>query len=243
MSYAFVLQQAPAFAPGRITPILRDFGIPVQLRRLFSGDEVPSDLDEIRTVVILGGPMGVGEIGSDRYPYLAREIELIKRMIAVDRPILGIGLGAQLLAHAAGAKVGPAPAPEFGWHPITLPFPGGTEPMVMGLSDGSPMFHWHSDAFEVPKLAGSPPGPPGSALLCSSKACKNQAFRFKNRLFGFQFHFELTAPDIDAIVAAAPAEQRQAAGDVRADTEKNMHRYARLGDRILRNFVEFTKTY
>jgi GMP synthase (glutamine-hydrolysing) len=243
MSYAFILQQAPAFAPGRVMPVLRDFGIPVTVRRLFAGDEVPTDLDEIRMIVALGGPMGVGEIGSDRYPFLAREVELIKRMIALDRPILGIGLGSQLLAHACGAKVGPAPMPEFGWHPITLPFPGGTEPMVMGLSDGAPMFHWHQDTFDLPRLPGSPPAPPGSALLCSTKACKNQAFRFKNRLFGFQFHFELTAAEMEAISAAAPPEQRQAAGDLAAETARHLHRYSRLGERILKNFVQFTKTY
>jgi GMP synthase (glutamine-hydrolysing) len=242
MSYAFILQQSAAFSPGRVTAVLRDYGIPVQIRKLFSGDEVPTDLEEIRLAVVLGGPMGVGDIASDRYPFLAKQVALLQRLIVVDRPVLGIGLGAQLLAHAAGAKVAPAPTGEFGWHPVTLPFPGGTEPMVMGLSDGSPMFHWHTDAFDVPRL-GAPPAPPGSALLCSSKACKNQAFRFKGRMYGFQFHFELTRPDIDAIVAAAPAEQKQLAGDVAAGTEKNFHRYSRLGEKILKNFVQFTKTY
>jgi GMP synthase-like glutamine amidotransferase len=243
MSNAFLLQQAPAFGPGRITGILRDFGIPVKLRRLYAGDEVPTDLDDIRLAVFLGGPMRVADIEGGQYPFLAREVELIQRMIPMDRPILGIGLGAQLLAHAAGAKVGPNPAGEYGWHPIKLPFPGGTEPIVMGLSDGSPMFHWHSDTFELPRLPAPPPAPAGNALLCSSAACKNQAFRFKNRLFGFQFHLELTAGDIDAIAAAGTPEQKQAAGDLRAETEKNLHRYGRLGDRIIRNFVQFTKTY
>jgi GMP synthase (glutamine-hydrolysing) len=242
MSHAFILQQAPAFGPGRITGILGDFGIPVQPRRLYAGDEVPTDLEEIRLVVLLGGPMHITE--TDKYPFLAKELDLLQRLIAHDRPVLAIGLGAQLLAHAAGAKVSAAPTPEFGWHPIQLPFPGGNEPIVMGLSDGTPMFHWHQDTFDVPKMPGSPPAPPGSALLCSTKACKNQAFRFKNRLFGFQFHMELTAPDIDAIVAAAPADQKQSVEPlVRQETEKYMHRYSRLGERVIRNFVQYTKTY
>src|ERR1700722_11872764 len=107
MSSAVILQHVAHEGPGRIVPIFRDFGIPIQIRRLYAGDEVPSDLDELRTLIILGGPMGVSDVGNAKYPYLAQEIELLKRMIAADRPTLGICLGAQLLAHAAGAKVYP----------------------------------------------------------------------------------------------------------------------------------------
>ncbi|HUB24087.1 MAG TPA: type 1 glutamine amidotransferase [Tepidisphaeraceae bacterium] len=267
MSNAFILQQSAAFGPGILTGILRDFGIPVQVRKLYAGDELPTDLDELRFLVVLGGPQRVADVGSDQSPFLAKEVELLKRLIAVDRPVLGIGLGAQLLAHAAGAKVYPNarpgktpadpmdPAPEFGWHPVMFPFPGGTEPMVLGIVDGSPMFHWHVDTFDLPRLPpppglppNVPPAPTGSALLSSSKLCKNQVFRFKNRLFGFQFHFELTAPDIDAIVSAGRDELAKLFGpdaekQIRYDTEKNLHRYNRLGERIVRNFVQFTKTY
>jgi GMP synthase-like glutamine amidotransferase len=256
MSSAFILQQAQAFGPGRVTGILRDFGIPVQIRKLFAGDEVPSDLDEIRFVVALGGPMRIADGAGAEAAFLANETELLKRMIAIDRPILGIGLGAQLLARAAGAKVHANPTPEWGWLPVTFPFPGGTEPMVTGMTDGAPMFHWHADTFDLPRLPGpatppppgTPPPPSGNSLLSSSKACKNQAFRFKNRLFGFQFHFELTAADIDAIVAAHAAEapallSADKMKEIRDQTEKNLGRYTRLGDRILRNFVQFTKTY
>jgi GMP synthase (glutamine-hydrolysing) len=244
MSNAFILQQSPAWGPGRLVALLRDYGIPVQVRKLFAGDEVPRDLGEIRLAVILGGPMHVADVGSDAFPFLAKEVELLKLMTAVDRPVLGIGLGAQLLAHSAGAKVYASPTPEYGWHPVTLPFPGGTEPIVMGLPDGSPMFHWHADTFDLPRLPGpatppppgTPPPPTGNALLSSTRQCKNQAFRFKNRLFGFQYHFELTAADIEAITGTDRDKYRQ-------ETDANLHRYSRLGDKIIRNFVQFTKTY
>jgi GMP synthase (glutamine-hydrolysing) len=247
MSSAFILQQAKAFGPGRLVGLLRDFGIPVQHRKLFSGDEVPTDLEEIRALVLLGGPMKVADAGAADFPFLAKEVELLKRLIPHDRPVLAIGLGAQLLAHAAGAKVTANPSPEFGWHPVTFPFPGGMEPMVMGLSDGAPMFHWHTETFDLPRLPapatppppGTPPLPSGNALLSSSKLCKNQAYRFRNRMFGFQYHIELTVADIEAIVATGG----QDAANVGPETQKNYPRYSRLGDRIVRNFVQYTKTY
>src|SRR5580765_2843071 len=116
MSKAVILQQVAYEGPGRIVPVFRDFGIPIEIRHLYKGDEVPTDLDEIRVLVVLGGPMFVSDAGSDKYPFLAKEVETLKRMVAADRPVLGIALGAQLLAHAAGAKVypntRPGPTPE-----------------------------------------------------------------------------------------------------------------------------------
>ena len=268
MSKAVILQHVPYAGPGRIIPVFRDAGIPTEVRHLYTGDEVPTDLDEVRVLVVLGGPMGVADVGGEKYPFLAQEVETLRRMVAADRSVLGIALGAQLLAHAAGAKVYPnakpgptpqdatTPMPEFGWHTVTFPFPGGTEPIVYGMVDGAPMFHWHRDTFDLPRLppppnAPPPPAPPppaGNALLSSSKLCKNQAFRFKTRLFGFQYHMELTLPDIEAIISAdREAVQTVLGADgertVREDGSKYYSRYARLGDRILANFVQFLKVY
>lgn len=268
MSSAVILQHVAHEGPGRIVPIFRDYGIPVQVRSLHRGDEVPTDLDEVRALILLGGPMSVRDVGSEVFPYLAQEMEVLKRMIAADRPVLGICLGAQLLAHAAGAKVypntkpgakpedPPVPAPELGWAPVNFPFPGGTEPIVTGLIDGSMMFHWHYETFDLPRLpppshAPPPPAPPppaGNALLSSSRLCKNQAFRFKNRLFGFQFHFEFTEEIIEAVISAGRPEITNVLGaggekTIREETARYYPRYARQGERILRNFVQFLKVY
>jgi GMP synthase-like glutamine amidotransferase len=197
-------------------------------------------------------------------------------MVQFDRPVLGIELGAQLLAQACGAKVYPnvkmgPPAgpgqppkpleptenlPEYGWGPVTFPFPGGTEPIVFGLNDGAQFFHWHTDTFDLPKLPAQanpppPPAPPpatGSVLISSTKTCRNQAFRFKNRLFGFQYHFELTQDGIDALIENRKTEVADALGPeavqpIRSEAPKHYPRYARLGERIMGNFVQFLKTY
>jgi GMP synthase (glutamine-hydrolysing) len=211
--------------------------------------------------------MHVKDVGGTQYPFLAKEVALLQRLIALDRPVLGIALGAQLLAHAAGAKVYPnvkpgpkpedpvTPMPEFGWGPVAFPFPGGTEPMVYGMTDGAPMFHWHSDTFDLPKLPApanpapppAPPPPTGNSLLSSSRVCKNQAFRFKNRLFGFQYHLELAEADIESLLASDKDGVGMLGSDgvakIREGTAKFYSRYARLGDRLLQNYVQFLKAY
>ena len=276
MSKAIVLQHVEAEGPGRIVTVFRDFGIPIDLRRLYKGDEVPTDLDEVRCLIVLGGPMGVADIGTGRYPFLDQEVETLRRMVQRDRPVLGICLGAQLLAHAAGARVYPnvkmappekhgdppkpaeplTPLPEIGWAPVLFPFPGGTEPIVFGCSDGTEMFHWHFDTFDLPRLPApanpapppAPPPPTGNVLISSTRICKNQAFRFRNRLFGFQYHLEATPEIIQAMVAQGKDDVQRVLGPdgeakIREGTEKNYARYERLTNRVLQNFVQFLRVY
>jgi GMP synthase (glutamine-hydrolysing) len=275
MSKTIVLQHVEAEGPGRIVTVFRDFGIPVETRRLHKGDEVPTDLDEVRCLIVLGGPMSVSDIDGGKYPFLAKEVEILKRVIQRDKPVLGICLGAQLLAHAAGARVYPnvkmappekhgdppkpaeplTPLPEIGWAPVTFPFPGGTEPIVFGLNDGAEMFHWHFETFDLPRLpappnppAGGPPPPTGSVLISSSRICKSQAFRFKNRLFGFQYHVEATPQIIQSMIAASKDDIAKVLGPggetrILEDTQRYYPRYERLTNRILQNFVQFLRVY
>src|SRR5687768_15079381 len=95
MSSAVVLQHVEHEGPARIVPVFRDFGIPIDVRHLYRGDEVPTDLDEVRVLVVLSGPMRVPDVGNEKYPFLAKEVETLQRMVAHDRAVLGIGLGGQ----------------------------------------------------------------------------------------------------------------------------------------------------
>lgn len=266
MSRVILLQHSDTFGPGRIIPLLNDFGIPTEVRRLHHGDEVPTDLDEVRALILLGGSLSVHDAGKDGFGFMTAEIELLKKMVQHDRRVLGIGFGAQLLAFAAGAKVSIngkpgatpedpiTPVPEFGWGPLSFPFPGGTEPMVMGLMDGAPMFHWHTETFDLPRFPPppnpapppAPPPPTGNALLCSSRPCRNQGFRFKSGLFGFQFHFEQSEAGIDKILSSDPFAATVGSdgiAKIRAETPKVFNRYARLGDKLINNWVQFLKQY
>ena len=267
MSHALFLEHDPAFGPGRLTGVFRDFGIGCRHLRLHAGDPLPSDLDEVRALVLLGGTQRVtGEAGDDYSKPLDQvddEVAIVRQFIDDDRPLLGFGLGAQLIAKAGGADVTPLKnddgdaTPHLGWGNVRLPFPGGTDPILFGMGDGTPMFFWQKDRFELPKLPPppgfdpekkGPPPPTGNALLCSTPWEKNAGFRFKNHAYAFAFHPELRREDLVEIerrhggaIGAAHGSQRR--GNFAADTDKHLARADRIGDRILRNFVQFSKTY
>jgi GMP synthase-like glutamine amidotransferase len=261
---AVLLQHDALYPAGQLGTILRDFGIPTEVRKLYAGDPLPTDLSEARCLILLGGSQRTSDIASS--PYLPAEVQLVKQFVDQDRPVVGIGFGAELLSVAGGAKVtelrkpGPTPqdppgdpTPEFGWFPVNFPFPGGTEPVVFGMVDGAPFFLWHRDTFAMPALPppANPPPPParpptGNVLIASTRACRTQAYKFKNRVFGFQFHFELTQDQIEAIVDTRGKAEGLSADQInaiKADTTKHFPRYQRLGAKLVQNLVQFLKAY
>ena len=164
-----------------------DLGVfePVLEQRGYAIRYVEAGLDDLGVVdpavpdllVVLGGPIGAYE--EDRYPFLRSELDLIAARLKSGKPILGICLGAQLMALALGAAVKPGPAKEIGWGPLTLTDAGRESPL--GHFGAAPVLHWHGDMFELPA---------GAERLASTEACPNQAFSLGPSVLGCQFHPE-----------------------------------------------------
>ncbi len=139
------------------------------------------DIGGADMLVVMGGPMGVYE--EAQYPWLAMEKSLIRDAIAAGKPVLGICLGAQLIAAALGAKVYPNAEKEIGWFPVQFHDELAPSPATV--------FHWHGDTFDLPDNA---------VHLAETPICKNQAFRIGDRVYGLQFHFEVTPAAMDGML-------------------------------------------
>jgi GMP synthase-like glutamine amidotransferase len=140
-------------------------------------------------LVILGGPMGVYE--EDRYPSLGAERRLVRHAVEQGLPLLGICLGAQLLASALGARVYPGPRKEIGWEPLVLTEAGSTDPVLGSLSKTPMVFHLHGDTFDLPA---------GAVHLARTAGYPMQAFRVGTRAYGLQFHLEFNLETVRAVL-------------------------------------------
>jgi GMP synthase-like glutamine amidotransferase len=230
---AVVLQHAPGEGPERIGALCAERGIGLDIRHLYRGDPVPTDLGAAEMLVVMGGPMGVGDVDDPRYPYLSREIACMAALAARDRPVLGVCLGAQLLAAAAGARVYPNGRREVGWAPVDFIGAGG-EAALRGIGAREVLFHWHGDTFDLPR---------GAVHLASTEVCRHQAFRLGARLFGLQFHCELGAATIASWVREDAAYVVEANGpdggrQILADNERYLAAATKVGDRLLGNILD-----
>lgn len=223
--------------PGRIGLTFRDHGFTVDSRRpdlnpIGSRQGVPTDLDNIHGLIIMGGPQNVTDIA--RYPWMQAEVDLIKKAHAAELPIIGICLGSQLIAHALGGRVAPRPAPAIGFYPMSLSAAGQTEPTLAGVPWTHPQLF--SCGQEITEL------PPGSTLLASTKNTKHAMFRVGIRTFASLAHFECDRPYVNLIMAASK-DQMSAAGKtpdvIGVETDRDYPMYARASDRITVNLATY----
>lgn len=177
-----VIMHDPSEGPGTIGEYLSAKGIEIHLVRLYARDRLPYGAERIDGVVSMGGPMNVYEEG--RYPFLREETSFLKGAISQQVPVLGVCLGAQLIARACEASVEKAPVKELGWDKVTLTARGTQDALFASLPGTLTVFQWHEDTFAIPE---------GGHLLASSPRCKNQAFRYGSA-YGLQFHPEVTPP-------------------------------------------------
>jgi len=173
----------------------------VRTVRTWRGEPVPRGAGTAPALIILGGPMSVYD--AVRHPHLADEIALAADALRRNLPILGVCLGSQILAAAAGSRVYRGPAREIGWYPVTLNGHGLRDPVLGALPAEAMVYHWHGDTFDLP---------PGAARLASSRLYGNQAFRIGTRAYGVQFHPEITVEMVDEWVGAGTAESVDCGG-------------------------------
>jgi GMP synthase-like glutamine amidotransferase len=177
-----LLQHAGFEGPGRIATAAKEAHVPLEVSRMDLDQPVPA-LEGLGGVIAMGGPMNA--LDDEGHPRLAAERELLRETVEAGLPVLGVCLGAQLLAAALGADMRPASQPELGFGPVTLV---RDDPVLGEAGSELPAFHWHEETFDLPD---------GAELLASTEACPHQAFRVGELAYGLQFHVE-----VDELLAA-----------------------------------------
>ncbi|KGO91842.1 type 1 glutamine amidotransferase [Flavobacterium subsaxonicum] len=183
-----IFQHVSFEGPGYITNWAEDNGHTVTATHFYEAYTLP-DLNAIDWLIVMGGPMGVYQ--EDMYEWLAAEKAFIKKAIAAGKTVVGICLGSQLIAEVLDAEVYPNNQKEIGWFPVRATQEGKNHPLLKGIDLTAPVFHWHGDTFNLP---------PDATLLLVSEACKNQAFVYKDKVLGLQFHLEATPESLQLMV-------------------------------------------
>jgi len=182
------LQHVPFEDAANIGVWAEERGCTLTTTRLYEDEPFP-DIAEIGLLAIMGGPMNVYQYRD--YPWLPREKVFIRKAIASGLPMVGVCLGAQLLADVLGAKVMQNPEIEIGWHTVRLTPEACRSAVFRHMPKEFPAFHWHGDTFELP---------PGAEHLAESGACRNQAFEYDGHVLGLQFHLEYSASSIERML-------------------------------------------
>jgi len=240
-----VLQHAAMDGVGRLGPELRDHALKLDIRRLDlpaaqGGRGVPIDFDDVDAVISLGGPMNVGDATPLTAGWMQAELDFLREAHARQLPVLGLCLGAQMIAKAIGGEVGvsgPAPSgPEIGFCAVQQTPPGNTDRILAGIPWTSWQFQAHGQ--EIKKL------PDGATLLQTSPACKVQAFSVGLRTYAFQYHFETTKGDVDGYLADPWCQGLMSAlgvsqSQLRAQASEHYEAFERLGQRLAGNIAAY----
>lgn len=190
MPRALVIQHVGAEGLNLFGPTLRGKGFEIRTVSAWTNDLRDARLDSVDLLVVLGGPISAND--EAQFSFLRREMELIGDAIETGVMILGICLGAQLIAKVLGAKVYANRPPEIGYAPLILSAEG-RQSCLSEWGESLPVLHWHGETFDLPM---------GSTQLASTQHCSNQAFSYGSRVLGLQFHPEVSAPALEGWLVA-----------------------------------------
>lgn len=180
--------------PGVITQWAQARGHCYQEVHTYQNESVPP-VNDIDFLIVMGGPQSPRQV--EEFSYLEHEINLIKECIVAGKLVIGFCLGAQLIAEAVGAPVEKSPEKEVGVYLITLTEAGQQDLLFEGFPTSFPVIHWHND---MPGL------PEGGDLLAFSLGCPRQAFKYSDKVYGFQFHMEITKELAEGMIAHCPED-------------------------------------
>ncbi|WP_456465985.1 type 1 glutamine amidotransferase [Persephonella sp.] len=174
--------------PANIFRWAEERGHGIKGTKLFLNEKLP-DMNEFDLLVIMGGPMGVYD--EDKFPWLVEEKKFIEKAVKDGKKILGICLGAQLVADVLGAKVYKNRYKEIGWFPVYKTKDAENSEVFKDFPESFTAFHWHGDTFDIPE---------GALHTVRSEACENQAFEYEGRIIGLQFHLETNKESAQALI-------------------------------------------
>jgi GMP synthase (glutamine-hydrolysing) len=230
MSEVLVFQHDPFEDLGLFAEVLARQGTDYRVVRLFDGEMPAENWEEINSLIVLGGPMGVDE--EEDFSFLRWEKRIIRAAIDEAVPMVGVCLGAQLIAAALGARVFHGAVKEIGWSPVAITPHGQVDSLLGYLPEHATVFQWHGDGFELPR---------GATHLASSVNYKNQAFRLGKSIYGLQFHLEVTPTMIERWIserskdlALAPYVQLD---KILADTRSYAPALNYYGERFFSEFI------
>ncbi len=204
--------------------------VPWRATDAFAGDELPG-FDEVSGVVMFGGEMNVDQVRE--HPFLRVARDFTRRAVDARVPFLGICLGGQLLARALEHEVVKAPTREIGFEPLEATAAGVRDPLTAPFAPRGRVFHWHEDMVELPD---------GAELLATSATTPVQAYRVADTAWGFQFHFEIDRPEIDAWIEGFGPDALEAAwgkspSAIRAEADLYLAEHERAGAEVFRAFA------
>ena len=234
MKRLLVFQHVAHELLGTLHPLLTSAGFKLSYVNFGSHPGAQPTLDGYHGLIVLGGPMSVND--TVRLPHLTTEMKSIEEALRRDLPVLGICLGAQLIAKTLGSSVYPNKEKEIGWYDVSPTAEAAGDPLLGVFRKTEKIFQWHGDTFDIPR---------DTLHLAFSALCAHQAFRYGTNVYGLQFHLEVDQPMIDRWLQVDENKKEIGALGGMIDLERihretllHIERLQQLGDCVFTQFIQ-----